>query len=383
VTTPIIVIPTYWTRPAGEKQQPDDGIFDHPTPVDGESTLPRLLASLARLEDADGLTVVVLVGATTPEVSDAAESRVADMLAGYARHFDTVLVGKETETRMQALARAAGLSGDAVTLHTYAGIRNLQLLVPLARNAGPIIALDDDEIVKPDYLRIASESVSNPGFVGAAGFYEDARGEVLLPEASPTGNIFLDKPAIMNAAARRLLDAPGRWVATAVAFGGNMIFGRELAARVGFDPGITRGEDLDYVLNARLAGLPFWLDKRLRITHLPPRHLEASSYLRIAEDIRRFLYEREKLRLAARHPDRFHPLPDVLWQPYPGRFLQDDLEEQALAALEATGSAEDRSRWGDPEAIVMASRERARTLASRYFDFATHWPILTHTLINR
>ena len=42
-----IVIPTYWGRPLGESPKPGDAIFDHPTPLDGDSTLPRLLKSLA------------------------------------------------------------------------------------------------------------------------------------------------------------------------------------------------------------------------------------------------------------------------------------------------------------------------------------------------
>ena len=378
--SPTIVVPTYWGRPDGAPPQPGDAIFDHPTPIDGSSTLPRLLDSLARLEIEQPLTLLVLVAVVTPELAPQAQARVADMLRPLAQRFRTGLIGQAVVALLRPLARAAGLDPAAITLRNYAGVRNLQLLIPIILGSKLIVALDDDEIIDPDYLTIARQTARQPGFYGAAGFYEDASGNIFLPETPSTGNIFLDKAAIMNAAARRLLDAPGRWPETAVAFGGNMIFGRDLFTRVGFDPGITRGEDLDYVLNARLAGFPFWLDKELRITHLPPHQFNASPYARMAEDVRRFIYQRAKLRLAATQLQTFHLPLDVIWQPYPGRFLQDDLPRQAQAALDAIATPEDRRVWGNPAAIVRDAEDRAAALAPRYLTFAQRWPILTNSL---
>jgi len=47
-------------------------------------------------------------------------------------------------------------SPQPVTLRSYPTIRNLQLLVPHILGAEKIIALDDDEIVSPDYVRRAA-----------------------------------------------------------------------------------------------------------------------------------------------------------------------------------------------------------------------------------
>ncbi|HLI57488.1 MAG TPA: hypothetical protein VKY26_10725, partial [Actinomycetota bacterium] len=44
-----VVVPTYWTRPGGEARA-GDAVYDHPTPVDDEGTLGRLLESLVRLD---------------------------------------------------------------------------------------------------------------------------------------------------------------------------------------------------------------------------------------------------------------------------------------------------------------------------------------------
>jgi len=378
--SPTIVIPTYWGRPTGDPPQPNDAIFDHPTPIDGPSTLSRLLDSLAWLQTETPLTILVLVAVVAPELSPRAESRVADILRPLAQRFRAGLAGRAAMALLWPLARTAGLDPAVITLRNYAGVRNLQLLIPLILGSKLIVALDDDELVAPDYLTTVRQTAQQPGFYGAAGFYEDANGSIFLPETPPTGNIFLDKAAIMNAATRRLLDAPGRWPETAVAFGGNMLFGRDMVIRVGFDPGITRGEDLDYVLNARLAGIPFWLDKKLRITHLPPHQFNASPYVRMAEDVRRFIYQRAKLRQAAAHPNLFHPIPDAIWQPYPGRFLQDDLPAQARTALETIVTPGDRRLWGDPATIVQEAQIRAAAQAPRYLTFAQRWPTLTNTL---
>ena len=62
----------------------------------------------------------------------------------------------------------------------YAAVRNMQLLVPAALGAQVIIALDDDEVVEPDYVRRATELIgtAHDGWtvVGIAGLYADAGG---------------------------------------------------------------------------------------------------------------------------------------------------------------------------------------------------------------
>ena len=379
-----IVVPTYWGWPRGESPKPEDAIFDHPTPLNGDSTLPRLLESLARLESGDAFRLLILAAAVAPTLAAKAEQRLAEMLRPFATRFEVGIVGQAAVSLLKPFTPPIGLDPTVINLDNYAGVRNLQLLIPQVLGSSLVVALDDDEVVAPGYLRIARETASRPGFSGAAGFYEDADGSIYLSEAPSTGNIFHDKPAIMNDATRQLQDAPGRWVDSVVAFGGNMLFGRELFSQVGFDPGITRGEDLDYVLNARLAGFKFWLDKHLRITHLPPQQYDTSPYARLAEDVRRFIYEREKLRHAQQHALRtdchFDVPPADVWDPYPGRFMKDDLEEQALAALTTTGSIADKRIWGEPIEIIENALARAAALVPRYFDFAQRWPALMKSL---
>ena len=364
----IIAIPTYWTWSSQRPDGPIEAIYDHPTPLDGESTLPRLLESLGAPEGPE-FGVLILTAVTHPELEKASAGRVASLIAPFRAQYP---IAQATEADASAIRRRRPSLAAHVQMRNYAGVRNLQLLLAHALGAEVIVALDDDETVAPDYIQTAlhfvgREHVGEP-VMGVAGFYLDAEGDVMLPERPHAGNIFLDKSAIMNDSTRALQATPGRLVPTPVALGGNMIFHRDLFTRVGFDPGITRGEDIDYLINARLGGHRFWLDKELLITHRPPEAYAALPYATLAQDVYRFVYEREKLRLASMDPAQFDP--------YPGRFLCKDLETHALAALQAQATPEAMARFGSPQQVVATAARRAREASPRYLEFAARWPNL-------
>jgi hypothetical protein len=326
---------------------PVEIIYDHPTPLDGESTLPRLLESLTALKGPE-FSVLILTAATHPELGQAAADQVERLIAPFRAHY---LIAQATEADAAFIRRRHPGLADAAQMCGYAGVRNLQLLLPHALGA---------EVVAPDYLQTALHFVGREHggerVLGLAVFYLDADGDVMQPEGLRAGNIFLDKSTIMNEGTRALQAAPGRLVPTPVAFGGNMVFHRDLFTRVGFDPGITRGEDIDYLINARLMGFKFWLDKQLAIIHMPPDAPDnahsAYTWSKLHQDVLRFVYEREKLRLAGVGPAQFDP--------YPGRFLRDDVEEQALAALQAEATSEPVARFGPPEIISLPRPETMR-----------------------
>jgi hypothetical protein len=155
---------------------------------------------------------------------------------------------------------------------------------------------------------------------------------------------------------------------------------------VSFDPYISRGEDVDYVINARLRGFSFepirctfFLDKELTITHLPPEAYGALPYSKLRQDVFRFIYEREKLRLAAGRDDMASISFESL-DPHPGRFLREDVAEQALAALREVVTPELAERYGQPEEIIAQAERLSREAPARYFAFARAWPKLMAAL---
>jgi hypothetical protein len=374
LTEIVILIPTYWTWGSEQHHRPVETIFDHPTPVDGESTLPRLLNSLCHVVGPP-FAVWVLMATAHRALEQVAEQRAIEIIAPFRKRFPIALFAA---SELAVLHRRIRNSCQAelvslFSLRSYAGMRNCQLVIPCALGAEVAVALDDDEVIAPDYLEtalhfIGSEQDGGQRVLGVTGLYLNANGGVLLPENPRTGNIFLDKSAVMNEGMRALQRTVGRLVDTPFAFGGNMVFHRDLLTRVGFDIGITRGEDIDYLINARLAGHCFWLDKELLVTHLPPKAYNTHPYARLAQDVARFIYEREKLGMANVYLAQFDP--------YPGRFLRDGVATQALAALEGLATAEAVDRFGAPQEIVETAERSARETSLRYFELAARWPDL-------
>ncbi len=370
-----VIIPTYWGWPGEHPSQANDAIFDHPTPLDGESTLPRLLESL-RQQKGMGFNVLVITATVNAQLNKAVEEKVAQLIAPFESDYPIAQFSARDLALLRERIENLGFNPALVSLDNYSNIRNIQLIIPHIMGAEIIVALDDDEVVGPTYIRQATAFVGSEWqgeFIsGVAGIYLDGNGEWQLPENPPTGNLFLDKAAIMNAGARLLMEEDQPLVKSPVSYGGNMIFHRALFTQVGFDPGITRGEDIDYLINAHLSGHAFWFDKTLTITHLPPESHQTSPYTKLREDMIRFIYEREKLRYANVDPSLFNP--------YPGRLLDNDLETHALQALEEAVTPEDAARLGSPPEVLAHAKAHTQKYLPRYFSFRETWPRLMNAL---
>lgn len=89
--------------------------------------------------------------------------------------------------------------------------------------------------------------------------------------------------------------------------------------KVPFDPCITRGEDMDLLVNARMFGFEFLLDTKLRVLHLPGERRSQWSEMR--QDLFRFLYMRRKI-LAQKNIGNIKQVSIDSLEPYPGYFLR-------------------------------------------------------------
>ena len=86
----------------------------------------------------------------------------------------------------------------------------------------------------------------------------------------------------------------------------------------------------------------------------------------------RFVYQREKIRVS-RHLPGVHPLAAGDFGIYPGEFLKQDLEAQALEALTLMRPADaDEGFFPPPEALLEQARQRAAA-AARYPGFNESW----------
>ena len=364
-----VIIPTYWTWPLDESDRPVIAAFDHPTPLDGESTLPRLLDDLAEQHFKD-FKVVVLTGLRHSDLGQAVADRLSSLIKPYQSRLDFVVCDGLRWSRLKTAMENEALPTNGLNLGSYSGVRNLQLLIPHILEAKIIVALDDDERVEPDYLERAKarigQLIGQKPVLGLAGPYLQEDGSAYLSGQDLSGNVFLDKGYYINKAMQMLMNNKGTLTYSPMALGGNMLFHHDCFSKVPFDPGITRGEDIDYLINARLQGIEWWFDAELTILHLPPKHYETPRYQRMREDVIRFVYEREKL--------RSYGVNQPIWlDPYPGALLMENLVEQARLALENERTSDLAARYGEPDEIIGQARAHAAFYVPRYQPYVEAW----------
>ena len=154
----LIVVPTYWTFEEG-KPSPEKVSYDHPTPLNSEGTLTRLLESLTGLETAS-FGVLVITATTDPGLETAAEERVESIIASFRDRLPIAqFAGTELRLLQKSLARR-GFAKEALSLQGYGNVRNLQLVAAQILEVPVIIGLDDDEVVTDrEFLRKALEFV--------------------------------------------------------------------------------------------------------------------------------------------------------------------------------------------------------------------------------
>ncbi len=378
-----VTIPTYWSWNAGESGHPEDSIFDHPTPLDEEGTLRRCLESLKEISLPD-FQVLIITAPVNPDLSEAVEQKIESIISPFRKSYPIVQFCPSDLAMLKKRLEAEGIDPELVSLDAYAQIRNCQLIGSLLLDTDLIAAIDDDEVVPEDYLQqacqYAGKTYKGKQIHGVAGIYLDSTGNYKVkesPEARISSNLFKRKAALMNDEFASYMELPERIVETAIALGGNMVFTRDLFMQVPFDPGITRGEDIDYLLNSRMLGYNWFLDKELRITHLPPAPsekdpLNTSLYSRLQQDIIRFVYQREKIKLSTALSG-FYPLEPEDFGYYPGKFFKDDLEEHALEALKEMRPLDaEECSFPKPEKLIELAKERAAS-AGNFYEFKEKW----------
>ncbi|MCK5570677.1 MAG: hypothetical protein KAJ15_13225, partial [Spirochaetes bacterium] len=379
-----ITIPTYWARKSGEIGSPRDSIFDHPTPMDKTGTLPRCLKSLTGLKSHD-FQVLIITAPVSPELAGEAEAGVESIIFPFRKHFPIIQFGVSDLMFARESLERQGLDGELLNLNSYPNIRNCQLIGAHVLGSELIAAVDDDEIVPEDFLTAAAEYTGTvykgKRVDGKAGVYLNREGDFKISETSElrsASNLFIKKACLINDTFSSLLSAAGKIVETSIALGGNMVFSRELFTAVPHDPNITRGEDIDYLINSRMLGFHWFFDRKLFITHLPPGAaagdpLNTTPLAKMQQDVIRFIYQKEKIRLSLNMAGIKAVRAEELGV-YPGEFLKPGVEEQALIALQDKRPPDaDESFFPRPAELLVLARRQAEK-AGAYFDFAKKWP---------
>ncbi|MBI5231684.1 MAG: hypothetical protein HY876_05925 [Coriobacteriales bacterium] len=358
-------------------------IYDHPTPIDTDGTLPNVLSSLEHVEGLD--RVVVIVSATDATIEHRAEDRVRDIVADHPA-VDAMVFGPaelgSLHRRLEQLEFSDMLHG--VNLTGYGAVRNLGLMVAAVLGSDVALFLDDDQVVTdPKWLStglwgVGRKLEDGTPILAKTGYYTDAEGQYLRKDRGAWYDMFWRQRERLNQALD-VISRPPRLQRSTIAFGGCLALHQDMFMNVSFDPWVVRGEDMDFVINARMHGADVFLDDDWHVVHQPPQAV--SEALRWRQDVYRFVYEHRKIEFAKSQVD-LRQVSAASMAPYPGEFIGSSVGWRAFLTgiLRAVGRPEHSKYF---QAALHASSDAgnyARENCQNYFEFQRRWPLMMETI---
>jgi GT2 family glycosyltransferase len=372
---PVIVIPSYWAKTLGQ-----EGTYDHATPLDRPR--PELEGCLASLDQVRGVMRVIVLLVAAPNCEEGARARVNAICAQHPGLNPLVVGSAESKlVRGAVSAMSPGMVGETVSLRGYGAIRNMGLAIAASLGHDVVVFLDDDEeVCDPDFLvnavwglgQMTRQSIP---VLAKSGYFLDRSGSALADEGHRRwSDHWWTKRSEFNAWMRKALEST-RISRSNYVCGGCLAIHAEAFSRVGFDPWITRGEDLDYLFDLRMYGLDVWFDNAWHVRHLPPDSPSAAN--RFLQDVYRWTYEVQKLAVAGGKID-LRPVTASSLMPYPGPWISEGVGRRiARTALAHAIQGPERGEYLD---VLLHGRHEARRYAEessgRYFAFQTYWPHL-------
>lgn len=373
---PLLVIPTFWSR--RRATAPDDpiAVYDHPSTLEDEGTLARCLDSLRFV---DGVGRILVTVAADASIEHRADDKVRE-IAGRFPELDVFVFGSaelgSLHRRMEQLDLGDAIEG--VDLKGYGSVRNVSLAVAAILGHDFVVFLDDDVVIDdPEFMHRAAEGFGQVVAEDAApvlaktGYYTDATGAWAPKVEKRWYDRWWRQSEAFNRWMRVALDGP-RITRSNVATGGCLALHREAFKRVPFDPWITRGEDLDYVISIRMLGLDVWFDDKWSLRHLPPAIRDEAFKFR--QDIYRWIYEHRKIEYGRSQVDLRQVNPRSL-DPYPGPFLDASImwRTAVTAFMRSLGRPERLGYFRAGMAALAEAAEYSRRNCGRYFAFARSW----------
>lgn len=333
----VMVIPVYYSRPKSEGHQEGDAVYDHPTPIDEEGTLKRTLESIRILANHE-FQLVILVSPTNDELTIRAKDKINKILSEVNLDIQTYVFTPYELDKIRHIALEKGINNEVMNLMNlkgYANVRNMCIYTAYILGAEMAMLIDDDEIFeKENFIDLASQFIGGRLYGktidGVAGYYLNKYGEYYDDVDIEPWMTYWDRFGFKGKAFDKIIGQEPRIKLTPFAFGGAMIIHRNLFKVVPFDPKVTRGEDIDYLINAKMFGFHFFLDRELSIKHLPPKKSHP-VWKRFREDIYRFMYEKAKIDSQKDMPN-MNSVTSHDFDPYPGNFMTNELEDMVFKA---------------------------------------------------
>ena len=329
----IVVIPTYWGRKKEIGFKEGDIVYDHATPIDENGTLGRTLESMKILKKKN-FKLVILICPTNNEIEQQAEEQVRKIVKGIKLDAETYLFTQDTLNKIKQFCKNSKLKEDILSLLSlqgYSNVRNMCIFSSQILNSEITVLIDDDEVIEnPDFMDIAREFIGKRIYgetvYGVAGYYLNKYGNYYDDVNMEPWMTYWNRFGSKSKAFDKIIGSSPRLKQTPFVFGGAMVFHKNLYQTVPFDPQIRRGEDIDYLINAKMFGFNFFLDNKLSIKHLPPKKTHP-VWKSTREDIYRFIYEKSKID-SQYEVSNMQMVSAKDFFPYPGEFLTDEIEDK-------------------------------------------------------
>jgi hypothetical protein len=338
----------------------------------------RILLNSLRDLNSEEFRVIILNTTDPPDTS--VEEMIGRMRKDYERHLKIMYCSILDLWKIHEFLENNGFSDmvSDISFKGYANFRNFGLIVARILKSKFVLMLDDDEIVNErDFLKRVKDGMGNrmngKRLYGKTGYYV-YRDEMykLKPKGVRRRKMW---PAIqnINQVLENAVESKRRFNEAQIALGGLMFLHEKLYTKIPFDPEVPRGEDTDYLMNARQWGFRFVIDNQFRILHCPLRN-KIDFWEQLRQDIYRFVYVREKL-------SYFNNINVKDFEPYPGVFLKRDLEYRATVtsinyatrALKRNQKKYFREHMRNIEITFKDAKEHAVRNAHKYFRFQKRW----------
>lgn len=381
---PAIVIPSYWTQKDVPAELGKVVAYDHATPID--KPVPELETCLASLERVRGVLRVIVLVVADADWEEAAFARVSGICRVHSALNPLVIGDREAQIITRAVEKIAPrLDRESVSLRGYGAIRNMGLAVAATLGHDVVVFLDDDEVALDENFLI--DAVYGLGQHTRQGLSICAKsGYFIDSDDSPYASI--RRPTFHNRWWSKRVEF-NQWMHSALGgtrisrsnyvCGGCFAVSAQAFTKVGFDPAITRGEDLDYLFNLRMYGIDVWFDNVWKVRHLPPPTVSRAA--RFFQDVYRWEYELAKLAVGNTTPGLRQVRPGSL-RPYPALWVSKTVRKR-IALTSFMRSFVDQEHkayfyiWFKGR---LKARHWAQEHATSYFLFQTHWPQIMATL---
>ncbi|MBW1769958.1 MAG: hypothetical protein JRJ17_02120 [Deltaproteobacteria bacterium] len=386
----LVVIPSYWTKVAPTKSQAMNlRSFDQQFGHIG-SSLEKALMSLSILKEKD-FQVLVVTSTDSPESQEQINQTVAGIIEKVAdkTRIKILLFPNTLVTRVKEIFRdfCDQDALDFLCVEGYANIRNTGLIVAQILGTEELVFIDDDEYVDdPLFLYKAREhlgkSIDGKIVAGVGGYYVDPQKAYRRSIKPEPWKAFWDLERLLNETLCHLVETQPRIKLTPLVLGGCLVLTRPLFTTIPFDVRIPRGEDIDYVINAKMFRFHVFFDNELYVVH-DPHTQPCPLWNRLRQDIYRFTHERAKLRHQTPIEDMDCVSVEEL-MPYPGSFLGEDLEDKisrACAILVQKAHDEESAREFLNNILLMRSDAVPQyNVFKQYLDLQRKWEKMCWTI---